>query len=96
VIDLLLAIDVEGLVGVDADAHLADVGVDEAGRVPALQVGQEALHGDLRQKDKVPDADLKRKGNDGIPDESYDRRFSVFLKKTTILLSLFSAYLHAI
>ena len=43
-VDCLLPIDVELPVGIDVDAHLPNVGVDEPGRVPLLQVGQEFLH----------------------------------------------------
>ena len=58
-VDVVGSVDVHGLVGIDRDADLADVGVDQAGRVTRLQVGQEALHVDLRQEDKVPNPDLK-------------------------------------
>ena len=59
-VDLSLSVDVHGLVGVDADADLSDEGVDEPGRVAHLQVGQEAVHVDLGQEDKVPHADLEQ------------------------------------
>ena len=48
VVDVVGPVDVHGLVGVDADADLTDVGVDKAGRVTSFQVGKEALHVDLR------------------------------------------------
>ena len=59
VVDVVGSVDVHGLVGVNTDADLTDVGVDEAGRVTSFQVGEEALHVDLGQEDKVPDPDLQ-------------------------------------
>ncbi len=59
VVDKGGSIDVHGLVRVNADADFSDVGVDEAGRMTSFQVGEEALHVDLGQKDKVPDPDLQ-------------------------------------
>jgi len=38
-VDVVGSVDVHGLVGIDRDADLADVGVDQAGRVTRLQVG---------------------------------------------------------
>jgi hypothetical protein len=60
VVDVVRSVDVHGLVGVDTDAHLSDVGVDQSCGVPGLQVGQEAVHVDLRKENKVSDSDLER------------------------------------
>ena len=57
-IDVRRAVDVHSLVGVYADADLPDVGVDQSGGMTGLEVGQETVHVDLRQEDKVPNADL--------------------------------------
>ena len=57
-VDGLLVVDVELPVGVDVDADLADVGVDEVCRVPLPEVVQELVHADLGQQDEVAHANL--------------------------------------